>query len=62
MWINYGTLKGTLQMLGIPGFSFWMGKSKKLKWQTLTGPEKLKLFQKLNVIETFQEVPNCERV
>ena len=29
-----------LKMFGIPRFNFWIGKeSKKLKWQTLTGPE-----------------------
>ena len=50
----------TLKMLGIPAFSFWIGKeSKKLNWQTLTGPEKLKLFEKLNIPETF---PDCSSV
>ena len=53
----------TLKMLGIPGFTFWLGKeSKKLKWRTLTGPEKLKLFQKLNIPETFPEIPDSEDV
>ena len=33
-----------VKMLGVTGFSFWIGKeSKHLKWRTLTGPEKLSL-------------------
>ena len=55
--------ESTLLMLGISGFSFWIGKeSKKLKWRTLTGPEKLKLFAKLNIPETYPEVPDCSSV
>ncbi len=38
--------------LGIPGYNFWIGKnSKQLKWRDLTGPEKLKLFAKINLQE-----------
>ena len=34
-----------LKEMGISGYSFWVGKeSKKLKWRTLTGPEKLIVF------------------
>ena len=36
--------------LGIPGYNFWIGQnSRQLKWRTLTGPEKLKLFTHINV-------------
>lgn len=55
--------ESTLKMLGIPGFNFWIGKeSKKLKWRTLTGPEKLKLFQNLNIPDTFPEIPDSTDV
>ena len=50
-------------MLGISGFAFWIGKeSKHLKWRSLTGPEKLVVFQKLNIAETFPEIPNAADV
>lgn len=53
----------TLASIGISGFSFWIGReSKKLKCRTLTGPEKLILFQKLNIVTTFPEIPDCEEV
>ena len=53
----------TLKSLGISGFSFWIGReSKKLKWRTLTGPEKLILFENINLLVTFPEVPHCEEV
>lgn len=36
--------------LGIPGFEFYVGRSsKELKCRSLTGPEKLKLFQNINI-------------
>ena len=51
----------TLKSLGISGFLFWIGReSKKLKWHTLTGPEKLILLENINLIITFPQVPNCE--
>ena len=43
----------------IPGYTFWIGReSKKLKWKTLTGPEKLILFCNINIPEMFPEVEN----
>lgn len=55
--------ESTLKTLGISGFSFWIGwESKKLKCRTLTGPEKLIVFEKLNIIATFPEIPDCEDV
>lgn len=53
----------TISSLGISGFSFWIGReSKKLKCRTLTGPEKLIAFEKLDIVSTFPEVPNCAEV
>ena len=47
-------------MLGVSGFSFWVGKeSKHLKWRSLTGPEKLIVF---NIAETFPEIPQSADV
>ena len=62
--LNYLKLyQSTLKMIGISGFEFWIGKeSRKLKYRTLTGPEKLLLFGKLNIPETFPQVPNCAQV
>ena len=55
--------ENTLKLIGVGGFSFWIGKeSRKLKYRTLTGPEKLILFDKLNIAETFPQVPNVEKV
>ena len=55
--------ENTLKMFGIVGFSFWIGKeSKHLKWRSLTGPEKLLVFSKLNIAETFPEIPNSTNV
>ena len=48
-----------VKVLGVTGFFFWIGKeSKHLKWRSLTGPEKLVLFRKINISETFPELPN----
>ena len=42
--------------IGIIGFSFWIGReSKKLKWWTFTGPEKLILLKNLKLAELFPE-------
>ena len=55
--------ESTLKMLGVSGFAFWIGKeSKHLKWRSLTGPEKLAVFKRLNISETFPEIPNSTRV
>ena len=55
--------ESTLKMLGVSGFAFWIGKeSKHLKWCSLTGPEKLVVFQKINISETFPEIPNATNV
>ena len=45
-----------IKMLGITGFSFWIGKeSRHLKCRSLTGPEKLIVFKKINIAETFPD-------
>lgn len=52
-----------LKVIGIRGSNFWIGKeSKKLKWRTLTGPEKLLLFDNINLCELFPQVPNINTV
>ena len=44
-------------------FSFWIGReSKKLKWRTFTGPEKLTLFKKLNMLQVFPEIENVGEI
>ena len=48
-----------IKRIGISGFSFWIGReSKKLKYRTFTGPEKIILLEKFNVAQLFPEVPN----
>ena len=43
-------------------FRFWVGEnSKKLKWRTLTGLEKLRLFTKLNIADHFPELEDKDR-
>ena len=55
--------ESTLKTIGVSGFSFWIGReSKTLKCRTLTGPEKLIVFEKLDIIATFPEIPDCEDV
>ena len=55
--------ENTIKMLGVTGFSFWTGKeSKQLKCRSLTGPEKLIVFRKINIVETFPEVPHSADV
>lgn len=47
---HLATYQNSLQQMEISGFSFWIGKeSKILKWRTLTGPEKLIVFSKINI-------------
>ena len=37
-------------------------ESKNLKWRDLTGPEKLKVFDKINIVELFPNLPQAEKV
>jgi len=52
-----------LKRIGISGFSFYIGKnSQKLKWRSLTGPEKLLLFTRLNLAEHFPDLSNIDAI
>lgn len=47
--------------LGIPGYSFYIGKdSKVLKVRSLTGPEKLKVFRNIKVAELLLKTDRSE--
>ena len=49
--------------IGISGFSFWLGReSKVLKYRSLTGPEKLRLFDMINLIELFPDIRNVDKI
>ena len=55
--------ESALKRIGISGFSFYIGKnSQKLKWRSLTGPEKVLLFTKLNLIEHFPDVSDINDI
>ena len=54
-----------VRSLGIPGYSFYVGKdSKALKIRTLTGPEKVKLFEKISIREILPTLDalECDRI
>lgn len=54
---HLSTFQHIVQTMGIPGYTFWIGReSKKLKWRTLTGPKKLILFHNISIPEIFPEV------
>ena len=41
-------------------FRFFVDKdAKKLKWRDLTGPDKLKVFNSINIPDLFPNVPSC---
>ena len=49
--------------LGIPGYNFWVGRqSKQLKWRTLTGPEKLRLFKNINIQKLLPDSPESSTI
>ena len=44
-------------------FHFYIDKeSKVLKWRDLTGPEKIKVLNTINVPDLFPNIPNCYSV
>ena len=44
-------------------FNFYVCKeSEKLKWRDLTGPEKRRLFSKINLPQAFPSIPHIENV
>jgi len=56
-------LEKKVKELGINGYTFWIGKeSKKLKWRSLTGPEKLKVFSNLDLVNLFPDLEDNELV
>ncbi len=60
---HLATYESILKQMGISGFSFWIGNnSQKLKWRTLTGPEKLIVFSKINIPELFPELENRHEI
>ena len=60
---HLSTFQRIVESMGILGYTFWIGrKSKKLKWRTLTGPEKLLLFRNINIPEMFPEVENGDAI
>ena len=49
--------------MGISGYTFWIGSvSKKFKWQTLTGPEKLTVFTNDDLVQFLPELENVVQV
>ena len=47
--------------LGIPGYSFYIGKdSKALKIRSLTGPEKLKVFRNIRIADLLPKMEQSE--
>jgi len=55
--------EAALKSIGIPGFSFWVGEtSKKLKWRTLTGPEKLRLFANFTIADHFPQLEDVDKI
>ena len=57
------TFQQGIQHMGISGYSFWVGKeSKKLKWRTLTGHEKLLVFKNINLPEMFPHLENVNEI
>ena len=54
---HLATFESSLKRMGIVGYSFWIGKdSQRLKWRSLTGPEKLIVFSKINIPELFPDL------
>jgi hypothetical protein len=60
---HLATFERGLKQVGISGYSFWIGKdSQKLKWRTLTGPEKLIVFSKINIPELFPDLEDKHEI
>ena len=59
---HLASYEAALKSIGISGFCFWVSEnSKKLKWRTFTGPEKLRLFTKLNIADHFPKLEDKDR-
>lgn len=60
---NLENFRKFITELGIPGYNFWIGEtSKQLKWRTLTGPEKLKVFKHINIQQLLPNSPECRTI
>lgn len=60
---NLRKFESSLKQLGVSGYSFWIGKaSQQLKWRSLTGPEKLVVFCKINIPELFPELEHKDEI
>jgi len=60
---NLRTYEAAVKVIGISGFSFYVGKmSQKLKWRTLTGPEKLLLFQRFKIADHFPDIEDKDEI
>ena len=60
---HLSTYEAALKSIGISGFTFWVGKtSKTLKWRTLTGTEKLLLFDKFKMADHFPDLKDKEKI
>ena len=56
---HLGAFQQCVQRMGIPGYAFWIGReSRRLKWRTLTGPEKLIVFKNIDIPEMFPAIEN----
>ena len=52
-----------LKGIGISGYTFWVGReSKKLKWRTLTGPEKLIDFRNLRIADILGDTEEVRQI
>ena len=60
---HLAAFENRIKELGVSGYSFYIGKeSKKLKWRSLTGPEKLKVFSNINLVDLFPDLVDNELV
>ena len=60
---NLAAFETSLKEMGISGYSFWIGKdSQKLKWRTLTGPEKMIVFSKIDIPGTFPHLEDSDKI
>lgn len=60
---HLATFEKSLKHMGIVGYSFWIGRdSQKLKWRSLTGPEKLVVFSSINIPELFPDLEHNDSI
>lgn len=60
---HIASFEKVVKEMGISGYSFWIGReSKKLKWKTLTGSEKLVLFKNINILTALGETDEATSI